>query len=165
MTTESATDFCDIRNHGFARVAVVIPRCHVADPGSNAREHLGLLRTVYDQGATYAVCPELGLSAYSCGDLFFDDTLLSGVADALHSIVSETAQMNMAITVGMPLVVGDGLFNCGVTMYRGALVAVAPKSYLPNYREFYERRWFTPARACRRSEVDLLGAPVPTAQT
>ncbi len=161
MTTESATKFLDVRNHGYARVAVAVPRTHIADPAANAREHLELLRSVYDQGASYAVFPELGLSAYSCGDLFFDDTLLSGVGDALRTVVSETAQMNMAITVGLPLVVGGGLFNCGVTMYRGTLLAVAPKSYLPNYREFYERRWFAPARACRPSEINLLGDTVP----
>ncbi len=161
MTIRPVTEFLDVRAHGFARVAVIVPRCHVADALRNAREHLGLLRSAHDQGAIYAVCPELGLTAYTCGDLFFDDTLLRSAKDALQTIVSETAEMNMAFTVGLPLAVGGGLFNCAATVYQGEVLGVTPKSYLPNYREFYERRWFTPARSCRPSVIELLGTEVP----
>jgi NAD+ synthase (glutamine-hydrolysing) len=161
MTTNSTAEFLDVRGHGFARLAVVVPRAHVAEPPANAREHLTLLRQVYELGAAYAVCPELGLSSYTCGDLFFDDALLAGALDALRTVASETAHMNMALTVGVPLAMPGGLFNCAVTIYRGAPLAVAPKSYLPNYREFYERRWFAPARTCRVDRIELLGAVVP----
>lgn len=161
MTKKSTAEFLDVRRHGFARFAVAVPRAHVADPAANASEHLALLRAVYEQGAAYVVCPELGLSSYTCGDLFFDDALLGGALESLQTVASETAHMNMAFTVGVPLAMPGGLFNCAVTIYRGAPLAVAPKSYLPNYREFYERRWFAPARACRIDRVELLGVEVP----
>lgn len=153
--------FLDARRHGFARVAVIVPRVHVADPAANAREHLVLIERSYQEGAIYAVCPELGLSAYTCGDLFFDDVVRRASLDALATLLGGTAHMNMAITAGLPLAVGGMLFNCAATIYRGRLLAVAPKSYLPTYREFYERRWFAPARSSRVREVEIGGERVP----
>ncbi len=161
MTETDASEFLDCRRHGFARVAVVVPPVHVADPAANAREHLQLLGAVYAEGAAYAVCPELGLSAYTCGDLFFDDTLRRSAVEALETVLAGTAHMNMALTVGLPLALDGPLFNCAATLYRGRLLAVTAKSYLPNYREFYERRWFAPARSARLSEIDLAGQRVP----
>lgn len=158
---DQRTSFLDVRGHGFARLAVVVPRAHVADPVSNAASHLQLLTRVYEEGAVYAVCPELGLTAYTCGDLFFDDALQRAALSSLRSLAGDTAHMNMAFTVGLPLVVDGGLFNCAATLYRGALLAITPKTYLPNYREFYERRWFSPARSCRATHVELLGRSVP----
>lgn len=159
--SDDRCQFLDARRHGFARVAVVVPRVHVADPTANAAEHLVLLDKVYRRGAVYALCPELGLTAYTCGDLFFDDTLQRAAIDALSTVLGASAQMNMIITVGMPLAVGGILFNCAVTAYRGRPLAVTPKSYLPNYREFYERRWFAPAFSSRDREVELAGDRVP----
>ncbi len=154
-------DFLDTRRHGFARVAVCVPRVRIADPVTNARAHLDQLRKAHDQGALYALCPELGLSAYTCGDLFCDDTLRRASMAALETIAAETAGMNMVVTVGAPYAVDGVLFNCGFTLYRGRPLAVVPKTYLPNYREFYEARWFAPARGCRRREVEILGERVP----
>src|SRR6185436_10062727 len=113
------------------------------------------------EGAHYAVCPELGLSAYTCGDLFFQERLLAASLAALARVAAETAGWNLIVSVGVPLVVDDLLFNCAVTLYRGRAVAVAPKSYPPNYREFYELRWFHPAAAAHAREIHLLGHPVP----
>jgi len=158
MTPEQ---FIDVRRHGFARVAVCVPRVRVADPAANAELHLEQLRLAHDLGAHYAVCPELGLSAYTCGDLFGDDVLRSAVRDALGRVAAETAGWNMLVSVGGPLAVDGALFNCAFSLYRGQLLAVAPKSYLPTYREFYEARWFSPAAATRRREVELLGGRVP----
>jgi NAD+ synthase (glutamine-hydrolysing) len=162
MTTDSdQLEFMDVRRHGFVRVAVVVPTVRVADPMANAGEHLQVLDAVYREGAHYALCPELGLTAYTCGDLFFDDTLRRATDEALRTVLAATAQMNMTLTVGSPLAVGGLLYNCAVTLYRGRVLAVAPKSYLPNYREFYERRWFAPARTLRVSEVEVAGERVP----
>jgi NAD+ synthase (glutamine-hydrolysing) len=155
------SDFLDVRTHGFARVAVCVPEVRVADPVFNGEAHLRLLADVHARGAHYAVCPELGLSAYTCGDLFFQDTLLRGVLDALARLAEETARWNVAISVGVPLAVDGGLFNCAVTLYGGRPVAVAPKAYPPSYREFYELRWFRPAAASRTPTVELLGHVVP----
>lgn len=159
MVVDSA--FLDVRRHGFARVAVCVPEVRVADPAFNADAHLAVLGQAHAEGAMVAVCPELGLTAYTCGDLFLQDTLRLGALEALARLARETARWNMAVVVGLPLAVDDACLNCAVTLYGGHAVAVAPKAYLPNYREFYERRWFAPAAAVRRTTVSLLGAEVP----
>ena len=154
-------DFLDIRSHGYARVAVCVPEARVADPAFNADAHLRLLEHVHAAGAHYALCPELGVSSYTCGDLFFQDTLLRETLAGLHRIGEATASWNMIVSVGAPLVVDDLLFNCAVTFYGGRPVAIAPKAYPPNYREFYELRWFHAAAEARSRDIDLLGARVP----
>jgi len=155
------SDFLDARQHGFARVAVCVPEVRVADPAFNATAHVKLLQSVHEAGAHYALCPELGLSAYSCGDLFFQDALLRAAHEALHTVAAASAAWNMIISVGVPLVVDGLLFNCAVTLYRGRPLAVAPKAYPPNYREFYELRWFQPAAAARATTIRLLEQDVP----
>jgi NAD+ synthase (glutamine-hydrolysing) len=154
-------DFLDIREHGFARVAVCVPEVRVADPAFNAEAHLRQLERVHAEGAHYALCPELGLSSYTSGDLFFQETLLAGSLAALRRVAEATADWNMLVSVGLPLVVDDALFNCAVTLYRGRPVMVAPKAHPPNYREFYELRWFHPAADARSRETTLLGLRVP----
>jgi len=153
--------FLDIRTHGYARVAVCVPEVRVANPAFNAGAHLRLLAEAHERGAHYALCPELGLTGYTSGDLFFQDTLLRGALAALERIAEETSSWNMLISVGLPLVVDGMLFNAAVTLYAGQPVMVAPKSYPPNYREFYELRWFQPAGNASSDEVELLGQPVP----
>src|SRR5688572_7826180 len=153
--------FLDVRAHGFARVAVCIPAVRVADPAFNSEAHLAQLRDAWERGAHYAVCPELGLSSYTCGDLFLQSRLLDAVLEALGALASETRQWNLAFTVGLPLRVGDALYNCAATLHHGRVLAVAPKAYPPNYREFYELRWFQPASNARCESIELLGDTVP----
>ena len=154
-------DFLDVRSHGFARVAVCVPPVRGAEPAFNAAAHLEQLEAAHRAGAHYALCPELGISAYTCGDLFFQQSLLDGVRAALAHLAQASADWNLAITVGAPLAVDGLLFNCAVTLYRGRVLAVAPKSYPPNYREFYELRWFRPAAEARVRSLPLLGGEVP----
>ena len=154
-------DFLDVRGHGFARVAVCVPQVRVGDPVFNADAHQAVLERVHAEGAHYALCPELGLSGYTCGDLFFQETLLRTSVEALARLAADTARWNLVLSVGLPLVVDDLLFNCAVTLYGGRPVAVAPKAYPPNYREFYVLRWFHPAAEARATEVTLLGHRVP----
>ncbi len=153
--------FLDVRRHGFARMAVCVPEVRVADPSFNADAHLRVLARVHADGAQYAVCPELGLSAYTCGDLFFQEPLLRGVREALARIAAATAGWDMAVSVGLPLLVDGALYNCAVTLYGGRPVAVTPKAHPPNYREFYELRWFQAASAARTDTIELLGHAVP----
>ncbi len=157
----NAYDFLDVRGHGFARLAVCVPETRVGEPPFNARAHLDELESAYRAGAHYALCPELGLSAYSCGDLFFQQPLMRESRRALEEVAVASAGWDMMLTVGMPLVVDDLLFNCAVTLYRGRPVAVVPKAYPPNYREFYELRWFHAAEEARSTAVRLLGDNVP----
>ncbi len=161
MGADASGDFLDVRRHGFARVAVCVPETRVADPPFNAGAHLVQLASAHERGAHYALCPELGLSAYSCGDLFFQEPLLRESLAALAQLARATAEWNMILSVGLPLMVDDLLFNCAVTVYRGRPLAAVPKAYPPNYREFYELRWFHPAEAARSRSVRLLGDEVP----
>src|SRR5213076_1692547 len=131
MMAAMGDDFLDVRTHGFARVAVSVPEVRVADPAFNAEAHLRLLEQVHREGAHYALCPELGLSGYSCADLFFQETLLAASLAALARVAEATAEWNLIVSVGMPLVVDDLLFNCAVTLFRGRAVAVAPKASPP----------------------------------
>jgi NAD+ synthase (glutamine-hydrolysing) len=153
--------FLDVRRHGFARVAVCVPPVRVADPVANAEAHVRFARRVHDEGAHYAVFPELGVPGYTCGDLFFQRPLLDACLDALAILARETASFDLMFTVGVPLVVDDALYNCAATIYGGRVVAINPKSYPPNYREFYELRWFQPAAHARSTNVDIEGDPVP----
>src|SRR5688572_25653567 len=156
-----AMTFLDVRQHGFARVAVCVPPVRVADPVANAEVHVRFARRVHDEGARYAVFPELGLAGYTCGDLFFQRPLLDACLEALATVARETAALDLMMSVGVPLVVDDALYNCVATIYGGHVVAVHPKSYPPNYREFYELRWFQPATQARSSHVELAGDVVP----
>lgn len=155
------SSFLDIRNHGFARVAVCIPAVHLADPMGNAEAHLRVIEEAYQRGAQYAVCPELGLTGYTSGDLFFQDVLLRSAIEALGWLVERTSGLQMVISAGVPLRAGGSLYNCAVTFSRGRIAMAAPKSYPPNFREFYELRWFAEGTDTLVSEIDLLGQRVP----
>ncbi len=161
MTSERKDEFLDVRGHGFVRVAVCVPEVRIAEPSFNAQAHVRQLAAAHDAGAQYAVCPELGLSAYSCGDLFLQRTLLRQSLAALETVATATAGWNMIFTVGLPLAVDGSLFICAVTLYRGHPLAVSPKTYLPSYREFYEARWFQGGETARASTVRVLGEDVP----
>ena len=153
--------FHSIYAHGFVRACVCIPFLRVADPDYNVAQTLGLARQASDMGAAVALFPELGLSAYSNEDLFHQDALLEGTLAALDLLVAESRDMTPLLLVGAPLRFGGQLFNCAVAVYRGQILGLTPKSYLPNYREFYEKRQFTSARDAVSREVTLLGRRVP----
>ena len=137
-------DFFSAYAQGFARVAACTVPVHLADPAANAAEVIEQARACHDDHVAVAVFPELGLTGYSVDDLFLQDTLLIAVEDAITEIAAATADLMTVLVVGAPLVQGNRVHNCAVVIHRGSVLGVAPKSYLPNYREFYERRWFAP---------------------
>jgi NAD+ synthase (glutamine-hydrolysing) len=147
--------------HGFVRVAVATPFVRVADPEYNLDHTLSLARRASERHAVLAVFPELGISAYSNDDLFQQDALLDGVVRALARLVEESRTLSPVLVVGAPLRLEGKLFNTAIVVYDGRVLGIVPKSYLPNYREFYERRQFTPGRWAVGREVDLLGQVVP----
>ena len=153
--------FADIRRHGFVRVGLIVPAVHLADPLKNAASHLDMLRKVHEEGAQFALCPELGLTGYSCQDLFFQQVLLDEAQNALGVIRHETRDWHMLIAVGMPLAVGNAIYNCAVALYDGEVLAVVPKTFLPEYREFWEKRWFASGDRAEFDEVRLMGKTVP----
>lgn len=150
-------DFFNLYRHGFIRVAACIPELKVSDPLYNSRETLDLIRDAHARKAVLAVFPELGISAYSNEDLFFQQALLDSVRTALGFILQETVSLDIAVVVGAPLDVEGGLYNCAVVMHRGIIKGIAVKSYLPNYREFYEARQFRPSHELPVSTIDLCG--------
>jgi len=153
--------FLNLYRHGFARVAVAVPRCRVADPAFNGDESAALLSDAARQGASLVVFPELGLSAYTCDDLFHQRALLDGCEAALARIVEASRTCTAVAVVGLPLRVDHLLFNCAAVVHDGRLLGVVPKTYLPNYGEFYEARQFNPADNALSTEIQLLGQAVP----
>jgi len=155
------TTFKSIYTHGFIRATVAIPSVRVADPAYNGEHIIRLARRASEIHAAIALFPELGISAYSNEDLFHQDALLDATKLALTSIVDASQDLTPILLVGAPLRFEGKLFNCAVVIYRGKVLGIIPKTYLPNYREFYEKRQFASARDAVRREVTLLGAAVP----
>ena len=153
--------FDNLYNHDFARIAVGVPMCRVADPLYNGEQTAQLLRQAAAQGAAVVAFPELGLSAYSCDDLFHQRALLDGCEAALAELLKVSLTLPTVAVVGMPLRVEHRLFNCAVILQRGRILGVQPKTYLPNYGEFYEARQFNAADEAVADEVELLGQRVP----
>ncbi len=153
--------FHSLYSHGFIRAAVCIPWLRVADPVFNLEHTLALAEQASAEGVAVALFPELGISAYSNEDLFQQEALLSGCEAALGRLVKASVSLRPVLVVGAPLQVEGKLFNSAIVVHRGRVLGAVPKTYLPNYREFYEKRQFTSGLDAVRSEVQLLGRTVP----
>jgi NAD+ synthase (glutamine-hydrolysing) len=154
-------DFYSAYAHGFARVAACTLPVAIADPATNARRVIEQARLAHDDSVAVAVFPELAMSGYSVDDLFLQDPLLEAVVAGIEAIVAASTELLTVIVVGAPLQHGNRVLNCAVVIHRGRVLGVAPKSYLPTYREFYERRWFAPGDDRRASFIELAGETVP----
>ena len=152
---ENNREFFNLYSHGFIRVAVGVPEVRVADTAFNAARTIELMERAEGERAVLTLFPELGLSAYSCDDLFHQRALLDASVTTLQRILEASKKLALVTVVGMPLQVDHLLFNCGVVLHRGKILGVVPKTYLPNYREFYEPRQFAPASAAHSSTVEL----------
>jgi NAD+ synthase (glutamine-hydrolysing) len=157
----SRDDFFNLYRHGFVRVAVATPRVRIGDPRYNGDATLELMLRAARDKAVLAVFPELGLSAYTCDDLFHQRTLIDAAESALAQLLARTRNLPLAALVGLPVAVDGRLYNCAALVCRGRLVGVVPKTYLPNYREFYEARQFTPGDSSPRTAITLAGQDVP----
>ena len=146
---------------GYVKVATAVPSVRVADCVYNKEQIIEKIKEAYGKGTQVLCLPELCLTGYTCGDLFYQSSLLEGAQVALKDILEETASMEMAIALGMPLMIEDELYNCAVVILAGKILGVVPKSFLPNYNEFYEKRWFGMGMECDTREVSLLGQKVP----
>lgn len=152
-------EFFNLYNHGLVRVAVGIPEVQVADPAFNGSRTIELIKNAEREKAILALFPELGLSAYSCDDLFHQKALLDGSLECLRSILKVSEALNLIAVVGMPLQVDHLLFNCAVVLSRGRILGIVPKTFLPNYREYYEYRQFASAPAACSTEVEIFDQP------
>ncbi|HEU4452775.1 MAG TPA: NAD(+) synthase, partial [Longimicrobium sp.] len=153
--------FHSVYAHGFVRAAVCVPHVRVADPRFNAERTIALAGRASEMGAAVALFPELGISAYTNDDLFHQRALLDAVVESISDVVRASRDLTPVILAGAPLLFEGKLFNCAVVIHRGRVLGIVPKSYLPNYREFYEKRQFTPAGMAACDEVRFLGETVP----
>ncbi len=153
--------FDSIYRHGYVRVAAAVPTVRVGDPLVNAQRTIELARQASAAGAAAVIFPELGLAGYTSEDLFRQDALIEAVAEGLEQVRVASAELTPLIAVGAPLRAEQGLFNVAVAIHRGEILGAVPKSYLPEYLEFYEKRQFRAARDLIGGEIAIGGARVP----
>jgi NAD+ synthase (glutamine-hydrolysing) len=147
---------------GFLRVAAATPLVRVADCAFNVEHILALMRRAESEHVNILVFPELAITGYTCADLFHHPVLQRGAVEALEHLVKDSADAFSGLAiVGVPLAVEDLVFNCAAVLHGGRLLGVVPKSFLPNYKEFYEARWFAPAIKARRRDIEIAGQTVP----
>ena len=150
-----------IEGQGFCRVAVAVPRVHLTEPARNAAATIEIAQEAEVHGAALVAFPELGVSGYANDDLFHQDAHLDAIRDALATIVEASRDLRPLLLVGAAMRIDDRLFNTAVAIHRGAMLGVVPKSYLPNYREFYEKRQFAAARDALRDTMRWADSDVP----
>ncbi|HEV3387115.1 MAG TPA: NAD(+) synthase [Gemmata sp.] len=148
--------------HGFIRVATASPDLRLADCPFNADRTLALMARAEGQGVNLIVFPECGLTGYTCNDLFHHQTLLKAAEDALSRVAERGAKIFRGIAVvGLPLGVEGQVYNCAAAIHDGKILGIVPKTYLPNYKEFYDARYFCPADSAVFTEVFLNGESIP----
>ena len=153
--------FRSIYTHGFLRVAACTLTTAIAEPSRNAESILAAAQRCHDDAVGLAVFPELCLSGYALEDLFLQDALQDAVGTALDRLVAGTRDLLPVLVVGAPLRWRHRLYNAAVVIHRGAVLGVVPKSYLPNYREFYEKRHFAPGAGIRGETIRCGAAEAP----
>ena len=139
----------------YIRIGCAVPAVQVADTKQNTRDICDKIAEAENAGCDLLVFPELALTGYTCGDLFFQNTLLTNAVNGLNEICEYTRSFPaLTVTVGAPLVIGGQMYNCGVVLSAGKVYGIVPKTYLPNYKEFYERRWFSSSEDLHQNVVN-----------
>lgn len=146
---------------GFVAVASATPKVEIANPEKNAEYILSELRKPRLRDVDLVVLPELALSGYTCGDLFFQETLVNGCLEALETLCDSLKNDNRLIAVGVPLIHQGKLYNCAAVICRGKILGVVPKSHIPNYQEFYEKRWFFSGKEIKNQRITIGNREVP----
>lgn len=149
--------FYSIYAQGLARIAACTLPVHPAQPLANAAAILEVASQCSDDGVALAAFPELSLTGYNVDDLFLQDVLLSQTLEAIEAVRAGSVELLPVIVVGAPLLKGNRLFNCAVVIHRGRVLGVVPKSYIPNYREFYEKRHFAAGDDQTGQDIELPG--------
>lgn len=156
--------------YGIIKVASAVPTVKVADCRQNIKEIELLIAQAEGQGAEIIVFPELCITGYTCQDLFRQQILLDAAENCVMQLLEFSRQLDIISIVGVPIVAGDLLLNCAVVLQQGKILGIVPKTYLPNYNEFYEKRWFASAPGsspsahplCRPShQHQLRASPLP----
>ena len=146
--------------YGFVIVAAAVPTVKVADVEYNVQQIESLITQAEEQGVEVMVLPELCITGYSCQDLFKEQLLLDHAEDGIVKLLDYTRKLNVIVIVGLPVVVNSLLYNCAAVLQGGQLLGIVPKVYLPNYGEFYEKRWFASAQDLNPTDIYFAGSPV-----
>ncbi len=154
-------NFYSVYDQGFVRVAACTPICEIGDPDFNANATLDMAREGHAKGVGLMVFPELGISGYSIDDLLGQDALLKAVDAAVAEIVAASRELTPVLLIGAPLQNDGRLYNCAIAVHAGRILGVVPKVHLPNYREFYEKRWFASGRTVRGQTIRVGGEIAP----
>lgn len=148
-------------DYGFVRVGAAVPKLRVADCAFNSDQIVSLIKKGNSKGIQILVFPELSITAYTCGDLFHQDTLLKDALRQLGRILDETRDTGIVSLIGIPVSLDNQLFNCAAAIQGGVILGIVPKTYIPNYSEFYEERWFASGKNALSDVVYLCGQEVP----
>ncbi len=143
--------------YGYITVASAIPSLRVADTEYNVGQILQMSRGAAGQNAEIVVFPELSITGYSCQDLFFQSTLLEYAEQSVEWLAGQTEDLDIVIVVGCPVRIGSGIYNCAIVLWHGEIKGIVAKTHLPNYSEFYEKRWFTTLDSGSIHEVSFAG--------
>lgn len=146
---------------GFIRVGAIVNKLALANPLKNADVIIKEIKKAERLGVSIVTTPELSFTGYTCGDLFLQEQLLDDSIKALEQVLNETKDMDIISILGMPLRHDNQLFNCAVVITKGKILGVIPKTYIPNYQEFYEARWFSSSKELITEEIEILGQLVP----
>lgn len=161
MAGKTDHPFYDMHEHGFVRVATATPCHRTADVAYNTAGILAEAKKAHEQNVDLVVYPELCVSSYAIDDLHLQDAMLDACEAAIEEIVEASDNFSPVLVIGAPLRQGAKIYNCAIVIAGGELLGVIPKSYLPNYREFYEKRWFAHGRNCRDLWIEVAGEEVP----
>ena len=146
--------------YGFVNVAAAVPTVKVADVEYNVQQIESLIAQAEDRGVEIIVFPELCITGYSCQDLFKEQLLLDHAEEGVVKLLDFTRKLNTIVIVGLPVVVNGLLYNCAAVLQSGTLLGIVPRVYLPNYGEFYEKRWFASSQDLNPTEIYFAGSPV-----
>lgn len=150
-----------MRKYGYVRVGAIVNKLALANPLENAKELIKNIKTAYQKDIAIVVTPELALTGYTCADLFLQDKLIKDSLKGLEEILKATKALDIIAIIGMPLATNNALYNTAVVINKGKILGIVPKSYIPNYNEFYEDRWFSSSLNLKENYLELLGQLVP----
>lgn len=149
------------KKFGYVRVAASVPEIKVGNIDFNTKEIIKEIKTLDKEGVQIVTFPELSLSGYTCADLFSQELMIEKSMGALKKIVDETKNLDIIAIVGAPIVCDNQMFNCGIVVSKGDILGIVPKTYIPNYGEFYEKRWFSTSNTLTSKVVNLFGKDIP----
>lgn len=150
-----------LKKQGFVRVGAIVPKLKVADVEFNCNEIIKQIEIASNNKIQIAVFPELCITGYTCQDLFEQDTLLEYAEKALNKILDYTNKLDIICIIGMPIKSENQLFNTAVVIQKGKILGIVPKTFIPNYGEFYEKRWFASSKNANKKEIEILGQRIP----